>query len=423
MFVDEVVTELYAGAGGNGCRAFRREKGVPLGGPFGGNGGKGADIIFKVDTGLNTLIDFRYKRIIRGENGENGLGKGMHGKNADNVIVSVPAGTVVTDEETGLIIADLTEDGEEAVIASGGRGGRGNMAFVTKNNPAPNFAENGEPGEYRKVKLELKLIADVGLVGMPSVGKSTIISKLSAAKPKIADYPFTTLKPNLGVVSVSSGKSFVMADLPGLIEGASLGHGLGDKFLRHAERTRIIVHVIDMSGISGRNPYEDYVTINNELKSFNAKFMEKPQIIVANKMDMPIAQENLKKFKEKVSEDIVEISAISGDGLDKLVYKIADLLEKIPKNNLYDDSKFESHVIYKFKEEKPFTITKEENAWVIKGPKLEKLLLMSRFDTNEAVFRFANKLRKLGVDDELRKLGAKEGDTVKILDYEFEYTE
>ncbi len=423
MFVDEAIVELYAGDGGNGCRAFRREKGVPLGGPFGGNGGKGADIIFKVDTGLNTLIDFKYKRIIRGDHGQNGLGKGMHGKSAENVVVSVPAGTVITDEESGLIIADLTKENDEVVVAAGGRGGRGNIAFATRSNPAPDFAENGEPGEYRKVKLELKLIADVGLVGMPSVGKSTIISKLSASKPKIADYPFTTLKPNLGVVRVKDGRSFVMADLPGLIEGASLGHGLGDKFLKHAERTRVIVHVIDMSGIHGRDPYEDYVIINNELKSFSAKFMKKPQLIVANKMDMPQAKENLKKFKEKVSSEILEITALNGEGLEKLVYKIADLLDKVPKDTLYDDSKFESHVIYKFKEEKPFTITKEGDTWIIKGKQLEKLLLMSRFDTNEAIFRFSNKLRKLGVDDELRKLGAQEGDIIKILDYEFEFRE
>ena len=423
MFVDEAVVELYAGDGGNGCRAFRREKGVPLGGPFGGNGGKGADIVFKVDTGLNTLIDFRYKRIIRGNHGENGLGKGMNGKSAEDVVVRVPAGTVITDENTGLVIADLTKPEEEVIVAAGGRGGRGNIAFATRTNPAPDFAENGEPGEYRKIKLELKLMADVGLVGMPSVGKSTIISKLSASKPKIADYPFTTLKPNLGVVRVGDGRSFVMADLPGLIEGASLGHGLGDKFLKHIERTRLIVHVIDMSGISGREPYEDYVIINKELASFSERLMKKPQIVVANKMDMPEAKENLKKFKEKVKIDIWETTALNGEGLEKVVYKIADLLDNLPKDSLYEDSKFESHVIYKFKEEKPFTITKENDAWVIKGEKLEKLLLMSRFDTNEAIFRFANKLRKLGVDEELRKLGAKEGDTVKILDYEFEFTE
>lgn len=421
MFVDEAVVELYAGAGGNGCLAFRREKGVPLGGPFGGNGGKGADIIFKVDSGLNTLLDFKYNRIIKGDSGSNGLGKGMHGKNADNVVILVPPGTVVTDLKTGLIIADLTENKEEAVIAKGGRGGRGNIAFATRNNPAPNYAENGEPGEYKKVKIELKLMADVGLVGMPSVGKSTIISKLSASRPKIADYPFTTLKPNLGVVRVPDGRSFVLADLPGLIEGASLGSGLGDKFLKHAERTRVIVHVIDMSGLY-RNPYEDYKIINNELKSYSEKFLEKPQIIVANKMDAPDAVKNLEDFKTKVKDEVIEVTALNGKGLDKLVYKIADLLDKLPKEEFKDDN-FESHVVYKFEEEVPFTITKEDDAWIIKGEKPEKLLLMSRFDTDEAIVRFASKLRRLGVDYELRRLGAEEGDTVKILDYEFEFKE
>ena len=421
MFVDEAIVELYAGAGGNGCLAFRREKGVPLGGPFGGNGGKGADIIFKVDSGLNTLLDFKYNRIIKGDSGSNGLGKGMHGKNADNVVILVPPGTVVTDLKTGLIIADLTENKEEAVIAKGGRGGRGNIAFATRNNPAPNYAENGEPGEYKKVKIELKLMADVGLVGMPSVGKSTIISKLSASRPKIADYPFTTLKPNLGVVRVPDGRSFVLADLPGLIEGASLGSGLGDKFLKHAERTRVIVHVIDMSGLY-RNPYEDYKIINNELKSYSEKFLEKPQIIVANKMDAPDAVKNLEDFKTKVKDEVIEVTALNGNGLDKLVYKIADLLDKLPKEEFKADN-FESHVVYKFEEEVPFTITKEDDAWIIKGEKPEKLLLMSRFDTDEAIVRFASKLRRLGVDDELRRLGAEEGDTVKILDYEFEFKE
>ena len=421
MFVDEAIVELYAGSGGNGCKAFRREKGVPLGGPFGGNGGKGANIVFKVDSGLNTLVDFKYKKIIKGNNGENGLGKGMHGKNASDVVVMVPAGTVITDLTTNLIVADLIRNGEEAVIAEGGRGGRGNIAFATKNNPAPDFAENGEPGEYRKIKIELKLMADVGLVGMPSVGKSTI-SRLSASRPKIADYPFTTLKPNLGVVNVGDGRSFVLADLPGLIEGASLGHGLGDRFLRHIERTRVIAHVIDMGGYSGRDPYQDYKIINNELKEFNEKILDKPQIVIANKMDLPNARKNLIKFKEK-NIPVYEVSAVTGVGLQKVVMALADMLDRIPKKNLYDDTKFESHVIYKFKEEKPFTITKEDDCFVIKGEKIEKLLLMSRFDSNEAILRFARKLRKIGVDEELKKMGALEGDTIKILDYEFEYRE
>ena len=423
MFVDEATVELFAGDGGNGCKAFRREKGVPLGGPFGGNGGRGSNIVFKVDTGLNTLVDFRYKKIIKGYHGQNGLGKGMHGKNAEDIVVPVPPGTVITDLATNLIIADLVRPSESAIIAEGGRGGRGNIAFVTKSNPAPDFAENGEPGEYRKIKLELKLIADVGLVGMPSVGKSTIISKVSASKPKIADYPFTTLKPNLGVVKTLDGRSFVLADLPGLIEGASLGQGLGDQFLRHVERTRVIAHVIDMSGYSGRDPFMDYNVINDELEKFNEKILNKPQIVIANKMDMPDAKDNLAKFKSKVDVPVYEISAITGEGLQKVVTKIADMLDSIPKNNLYENEKFESHVIYKFKEEKPFTINKENDVFVIKGKQVEKLVVMSRFDSNEAVLRFASKLRRLGIDDELKRLGAKDGDTVRILDFEFEFSE
>lgn len=423
MFVDEAIVELFAGDGGNGCKAFRREKCVPLGGPFGGNGGKGSNIIFKVDVGLNTLLDFKYKRKIKGDRGENGLGKGKHGKGAEDIIVMVPLGTVITDMETDLIIADLTKPDDEVIVAYGGRGGRGNIAFATRTNPAPDFAENGEPGEYRKVKLELKLIADVGLVGMPSVGKSTFISKVSASKPKIADYPFTTLKPNLGVVRVSDGRSFVLADLPGLIEGASLGHGLGIQFLKHVERTRVIVHIVDMSEYSGRDPFEDYTIINNELKQFNEKILNKPQIVIANKMDMPGSKENLEKFKSKIDVPVYEISAITGEGLDVILLKVADMLDKIEKTNLYEDEKFESHVIYKFKKDKPFTITKEDNTWVIRGKEVEKLLRMSRFDTDEAVLRFSNKLRKLGIDDELREMGAKEGDDVSILDFVFEFRE
>ncbi len=423
MFVDEAVLELFAGNGGDGCKAFRREKGVPLGGPFGGNGGSGSNIVFKTDEGLNTLVDFRYKKIVKGERGENGLGKGMNGKNAADVVLTVPLGTVISDETTGLIIADLIKTGDEVIVAKGGRGGRGNIAFATRTNPAPDFAENGEPGEYRKIKLELKLMADVGLVGMPSVGKSTFISKVSAARPKIADYPFTTLKPNLGVVRTGDNRSFVIADLPGLIEGAALGHGLGDQFLKHAQRTRILAHIIDMSGYTGRDPYDDYTIINRELLSFDENMMKKPQIVIANKMDSEFAADNLIKFKEKVDVPVYEISAINGQGIDKVLYKLADLLDSIPKNNLYEEEKFESHVIYKFKEEKPFTIVKEGNTYIIKGDLPEKLLRMSRFDTDEAVLRFANKLKKLGIDEELRNMGIEEGETVKILDYEFEFVE
>ena len=422
MFIDEAVVELIAGSGGDGCLAFRREKYVAMGGPFGGNGGKGSDIIFKVNSGLNTLVDFKYKKIIKGYKGENGMGKGMHGKNAEDIIIPVPEGTVVTDYDTGLVIADLTKEGETHIIAKGGRGGRGNMAFATQSNPAPHYAENGEPGEKVKVKIELKLMADVGLVGMPSVGKSTFISKISASKPKIADYPFTTLKPNLGVVKTVDNRSFVVADLPGLIEGASLGHGLGDRFLKHIERTRVIAHIIDMSGYTN-DPYNDYITINKELENFDKSLIKKPQIIIANKMDMPFSKENLKKFKEKVDKKVYEMSAINGEGINKIILTLADMLDEIPKSNLYNDEKFESHVIYKFKEEKPYKITKENDAWVISGKEIEKLLIMSRLDTDEAILRFSNKLRKMGIDDELKELGAKDGDDIRIMDYEFEFKE
>ncbi|MDD3341890.1 MAG: GTPase ObgE [Bacilli bacterium] len=423
MFVDEVVLDIEAGKGGNGCMAFRREKYIEMGGPWGGNGGKGSDILFEVDEGLNTLLDLRYKRLIKGTSGANGLGKGKHGKNAEDIVITVPPGTVISDIETGYVIADLTENGEKAVIASGGRGGRGNIAFATHRNPAPNYAENGEPGEQRRVKVELKLLADVGLVGLPSVGKSTFISKVSASRPKIAAYHFTTLKPNLGVTKTEDGRSFVIADLPGLIKGASLGEGLGDKFLKHIERTRVIAHIIDMSGFEGRDPYEDYVTINQELASFNKKIIEKPQIIIANKMDMPSSTLHLEKFKEKVDLPIYPISAAEDMGISDVLTVLADKLDTIKKEPLIEEEKFESHVLYKFKEEKPFTLHKDGNVWSIRGKEVEKVVQMTKFSSDEAAMRFATKLRKMGIDDALRKQGAQEGDTVRILDIEFEYKE
>ena len=424
MFVDEVTIDLIAGDGGNGCMAFRREKYVEMGGPFGGNGGKGSNIVFAVDEGLNTLLDLRYKKLIRGNKGANGEGKGKHGANAEDVIVRVPLGTVITDAETGLVIADLVKKDDSVIAAYGGRGGRGNIAFATRSNPAPSFAENGEPGEVRRVKIELKLLADVGLVGMPSVGKSTIISKISASKAKIAAYHFTTLSPNLGVVKTKDNRSFVVADMPGLIEGASLGGGLGDKFLRHIERTRVLAHVIDMSAWEGRDPYSDYIIINKELESFNKKMMLKPQVIVANKMDVPGAKENLEEFKKKVKDvEIFEVSAMNNEGMDNLLIHLADMLDNIEKLPLYEDEEIESHVLYKFEREQPFTITHEGNEWVIRGKEVEKLLKMTRFTSDEAANRFANKLRKMGIDDKLRELGAQEGDTIRILDFEFEYQE
>ena len=424
MFIDEVSLEVLAGDGGNGCMAFRREKYISMGGPYGGNGGRGSNIIFEADEGLNTLIDLRYRKQIKGDKGANGEGKGKHGRNAEDILIRIPCGTVITDLDTNLILADLTKNKEQAIIAMGGRGGRGNIAFATRNNPAPNFAENGEPGEKRRIKVELKLLADVGLVGMPSVGKSTIISKISASKPKIAAYHFTTLVPNLGVVRVSKDKSFVVADMPGLIEGASLGEGLGDQFLKHIERTRVLAHVIDMGATEGRDPLRDFQIINQELQSFDPKMLEKPQIIIANKMDMESSFKNLEMFKKEVKDlPIFEVSAFQGEGLKEVIQALSDLLDHTIKKPLYEEEKFESHVLYQFKEEKPFTIVKEKDIWVIRGEQVEKLLRMTRFTTEEAALRFASKLRKMGIDEELRLLGAQEGDTIRILDFEFDYQE
>ena len=423
MFVDEVEIKVEAGNGGDGCTAFRREKYVEMGGPFGGNGGHGADIIFKVDEGLHTLLDLRYQKTIKGQNGENGKGKNQHGKGREPLIVKVPQGTVVTDLDTGMIIADLSKKDQEEIIAKGGRGGRGNTAFKTQTNTAPDYSEKGEEGEHKTLKVEVKMLADVGLVGLPSVGKSTIISCVSKSKPKIAAYHFTTLNPNLGVVKASDGRSFVMADLPGLIEGASKGEGLGDKFLRHIERTRVIAHVIDMSASELRDPYEDYLLINKELVDFNEKLMKKPQIIIANKMDIPGAEEELKKFKEKVKDiEIFEVSAATNKGLQKVVDHLANMLDEIPNNPLYDESQIESHILYKFKKEEPYTITRDDDGvWVISGKEIEKIFKMNKFNSEEAIYRFAKKIRRMGIDDKLRELGAEEGDQVRILDFYFDY--
>ena len=422
MFVDEVEIRVEAGNGGDGCTAFRREKYISMGGPYGGNGGHGADIIFKVDQGLHTLLDLRYQKTIKGQKGENGRGKNQHGKGANPLIIKVPQGTVVTDLDTGLVIADLSKKDQEEIIARGGRGGRGNTAFKTQTNTAPDYSENGEEGEKKDLKIEVKMLADVGLVGLPSVGKSTIISCVSKSKPKIAAYHFTTLNPNLGVVKSSDGRSFVMADLPGLIEGASLGEGLGDKFLRHIERTRVICHVLDMSGSEGRDPYEDYLLINKELEAFNEKLITKPMIIVANKMDLEGAKENLEAFKKLANCEIYEVSAATNIGLQAVVDKLANLLDEIPINPLYDDSQIESHVLYKFKKEEPFSIEKEEEGlWKISGKEIERIFKMTKFSSEEAIYRFAKKLRRMGIDDKLIEMGAKEGDQVRICDFYFDF--
>lgn len=423
MFVDECILKLEAGRGGDGCMAFRREKFVAMGGPFGGNGGKGGDIVFEVDEGLRTLIDLRYKKLFKGNSGENGEGKNQSGKNAVDTIIKVPQGTVIKDKDTGVIVADLTKKNDRVVVCLGGRGGRGNVTLATKSNPCPSYAERGEPGEVREVIVELKMLADVGLVGLPSVGKSTILSMISNANPKIASYHFTTLSPNIGVVKTKDGFSFTVADLPGLIEGASEGVGLGHKFLKHIERTKIIAHVIDMSGCEGRNPIEDYKVIREELSKFSNKLIMKEEIIIANKMDIDGAKDNLKEFKSYIKDKkIYEISAISNDGLDKVINELSILVKNTKEQVLYEDDVQESHVLYKFKYEKPYSIVRENNTYIIKGDIVEKMFRMTNFNTDEAIERFSKKLRKLGVDDELEKMGIKEGDVIRILDYEFLYT-
>lgn len=427
MFVDQVKIYVKAGNGGDGMVAFRREKFVPNGGPAGGDGGKGADVVFVVDEGLRTLVDFRFKRIFKAEHGEHGMSKSMHGRGAEDLVVKVPQGTIVKDIDTGEIIADLVAHGQRAVIAKAGRGGRGNKRFATPANPAPELSENGEPGQERNVQLEIKVLADVGLVGFPSVGKSTLLSVVSAARPKIAAYHFTTIVPNLGMVDAGDGRSFVMADLPGLIEGASQGVGLGHQFLRHIERTRVIVHVIDMSGSEGRVPYEDYMAINNELEQYNLRLMERPQIIVANKMDMPDAEENLNEFKTKIAEDIpvFPISAVTKTGLRELLLAIADKLETTPEFPLNEilEQEDEDTVLYKYVAEEPdFEISREpDGTFVLSGAKIERLFTMTNFERDASISRFARQLRAMGVDEALRKRGAKDGDIVRLLDYEFEF--
>lgn len=427
MFVDHVKVYVRGGDGGDGMVAFRREKYVPNGGPAGGDGGKGADVVFIVEEGLRTLMDFRYKRIFKADRGTHGMSANKHGAKASDLIIKVPPGTVVKDADTGETIADLVEHGQSAVIARGGRGGRGNSRFATPQNPAPELSEKGEPGFERNVVLELKVLADAGLVGFPSVGKSTLLSVVSAAKPKIAEYHFTTIVPNLGMVETDDHRSFVMADLPGLIEGAHEGVGLGHQFLRHIERTRVIIHVIDMSGMEGRDPYEDYVTINEELKQYNMRLTERPQVIVANKMDMPDSEENLKKFREKMPEDaqIFPISALSRQGLSNLLFAVTDLVEVTPEFPLIDEAadESESSVLYKHESQGDgFEITRDpDGSFVLSGYAIERLFKMTDFSREDSIRRFARQMRGMGIDDALRERGAENGDTVRLMEFEFEF--
>ena len=421
-FIDRVKIYVQAGTGGNGTVAFRREAHVPKGGPSGGDGGRGGSVIFVATNSLSTLLDLRYYREYKAQNGEKGHAKKMHGADADDLIIRVPVGTCVYDDDTGNIIADLTKDGQRAVIAKGGRGGRGNARFASSRNPAPKICENGEPGEKFNLRVELKLLADVGLVGFPSVGKSTLLSVVSKARPQIADYHFTTIVPNLGVVQVKDGRSFVMADLPGLIEGASQGKGLGHQFLRHIERCRVIVHIIDMSGSEGRDPYEDYVTINKELGEYEYRLLERPQIIVANKMDGDEAEEKLKKFKEKLGDQkVFPIIAPIHEGIDAVLYAVADALETAP--DFFNQEEEQESVLYTYKEEeKPFTIHNKGNGvWEVTGKKVERLVQMASFTTDDGFQRFALQIRNMGIDDALREAGCEDGDTVRLYDFEFEF--
>ncbi len=424
MFIDQVKMELHGGKGGDGIVAYRRELKVENGGPFGGSGGRGGSIIFVGDEGLSTLLDLKYYKVLKAKEGERGMHKGMTGANAENTYVHVPLGTTVFDDDSGLVIADITKQGQEAVIAKGGRGGRGNMAFATGTIKCPDYSEKGEPGEKRYIRCELKVLADCGLVGFPSVGKSTLISAVSAAKPKIASYHFTTLVPHLGMVRVKDGRSFVMADLPGIIEGAHTGAGLGLQFLRHIERCRVIVHVIDMAGSEGRDPYTDYQIINAELKDYKMNLIKRPQIIVANKMDLPGAKENLEEFKKKVDAPVIAISAIAHENLDELLYKVADLLEVTEEFSLFEDDERENMVVnYTFKPEEPmFKITIDpDGVFNVSGEKLRRIFDMTDFNIESSIARFARQLRSFGVDDELRKMGAKDGDTVRVFEFVFEF--
>ena len=424
QFIDQTKIYLKAGKGGDGIVAFRREAHVPFGGPFGGDGGNGGSVVFEVDTAKTTLLDLRFTKKITAENGENGKTKKMHGADGLDKIIKVPLGTIVKNVETGKIVADLTNVGQRAVVCKGGKGGRGNFHFKSSKNTAPDYCEKGEIGQEFEAIVELKLLADVGLVGFPSVGKSTILSVLSSAKPEIADYPFTTLTPKLGVVSVKDGRSFVLADLPGLIEGASLGKGLGHEFLKHIERCRVIIHVLDM-GNTSRDVVEDYKIINNELESYQYRLMQRPQVVVANKMDEEGAQENLARFKKAYPDiEVFETTSLIAEGLDAVVYKAADLLDVTDPFPLEDDQQ-DIGVVYKYiPEPEPFEVKNLGNGkWSVEGDKIDKLFEKTDFENEDEAVKCALALKRLGVDETLVNKGAKENDEVFIHDYIFTLTE
>ena len=421
QFIDKVKIKLKAGNGGDGIVAFKREKYNPLGGPSGGDGGKGGSIIFKADSNKSTLLDLKYSRLIKAENGDNGKTNNMYGESKEDVIVRVPVGTIIKDLKDGSVIADLNENGMEEVICQGGEGGKGNRHFATARNSAPEFSKLGKPGEEKEVEIELKLLADVGLVGFPSVGKSTLLSVVSSAKPEIADYPFTTLKPQLGMVKVDND-SFVMADLPGLIKGAAEGKGLGHEFLKHIERCRIILHVIDMGG-EQRDPLEDYEIINNELKKYPGNLDKRIQIVIANKMDLENAEKNFERFIKKYPDiEIYKTTTIINEGLKPVLYKIKDKLKEVPYFPLYETGKEEDKVIYKYEKPKEFTVHNEGNGiFRIEGEKIERIIDNTNLKDEDEVLRLSRILTKMNIDDALREKGCKNGDKVYIKDFGFDF--
>ena len=422
MFVDYTKIIIKSGDGGNGAKTFRREKYVAAGGPDGGDGGKGGDIYFEVDPDTNTLIDFRYNKKFKAEDGKNGSGGNCYGKSGDDLCIGVPKGTVVKDALTGKVIVDLSQDGQKELVLKGGKGGKGNSHFATSTRQAPNFAQEGEKGQEKEIILELKLLADVGLLGYPNVGKSTILSMVTSAKPKIANYEFTTINPNLGVVKTEYGESFVIADIPGIIEGASEGVGLGLRFLRHIERTRILLHIIDVSGASGRIPVQDYYTINEELKKYSEKLSKKPQILVANKIDAmqdETEYNELEKLAEENNLELFKISAATGQGLKELLNRVAEKLKELPKEELVET---EERVVYTLKEDKnEFDVRIEDGVYVVDGPAIEKLLGRVNMEDNESLYYFQKSIKALGVEDRLKQMGIQEGDTVKFIIWEFEW--
>lgn len=424
MFVDYVKIIIKSGDGGNGAVTFRREKYVPAGGPDGGDGGKGGDIFFEADKNVNTLIDFRYTKKFRAKSGENGSGSNCNGKSAENLYVKVPIGTVLKDAETGKVIIDISEPGKKELILKGGMGGKGNSHFATSTRQAPHFSIDGEKGKEKEIILELKLLADVGLVGFPNVGKSTILSRVTSATPKIANYHFTTIDPNLGVVKTEYGDSFVIADIPGIIEGASDGIGLGIQFLRHIERTKLLLHVIDVAGTEGRNPAEDFKKINEELKKYSEKLSKRKQIIVANKVD--VLQDNkliedLEKIAGENNLELFKISAVTGEGLNQLFNHVSDIIKTLPKEEIID---VEDRVIYTLEDTKEdFTVKNVNGVFVIEGPAVENLMRRVNIGDNESFAYLEKMIKKLGIEKALKEKGVMIGDTVKILEWEFEWDE